>query len=212
MNRSIVLDIETTHLNVNEGRITEIACIELIDNQMTNNTFHTYLNPEITVSEESFKITNLSNEFLSKQPLFEYIVTDLLNFIQNDTIIAHNATFDISYINKELSLLNMPILSNNIVDTLQIARKKYKQGNSLSSLCKRFNINTHMREFHGAMIDAELLAGVYHYLIHDEISLNLELTFEEIQEVYTSNVIYNITTKQINEHEAFMEKHKFTSF
>ena len=163
-NREIVLDLETTGLYHQEGdRIIEIGCVELLNHTPTGKTLQIYLNPKTKyVNEEARAIHGINNDFLKKQPTFKDKANDILDFIKNDTLVIHNATFDLGFLNKELSLCNLQSLSNPCVDTLLLARKKLGSGPlKLDSLCKRFNINTSKREFHGALLDSTLLAQVY---------------------------------------------------
>ena len=162
--KEIVLDTETTGLSVKDGhRIVEIGCIELNDLLPTKNIFHYYLNPERKVSEKAFEVHGYSDEFLSDKKKFINIVDDFLNFIKDKKIIIHNAEFDISHLNNELSLIGKEKINKaNIVDTLDIARNKFPgSAVSLDALCKRFRIDNSRREKHTALIDCELLAKVY---------------------------------------------------
>lgn len=173
--KKIILDTETTGLNKNTNRIIEIGCIKTFDNIPTGEIFHVYLNPEMKISEECFAICGLTNEFLSDKPFFKNIVKDLFDFIGDDPIVAHNANFDISFLNMEREKLQLSPIKNLIIDTLKIARKVFPGlPCSLDALCKRFKISLHKREKHGALIDAELLSKVYFYLIekqNDDINL-----------------------------------------
>jgi len=162
--KEIVLDTETTGLSVKDGhRIVEIGCIELNDLLPTKNVFHYYLNPERKVSEKAFEVHGYSDEFLSGKKKFINIADDFLNFIKDKKIIIHNAEFDISHLNNELSLIGKEKINKaNIVDTLDIARNKFPgSAVSLDALCKRFRIDNSRREKHTALIDCELLAKVY---------------------------------------------------
>ena len=174
----VILDTETTGLSTAEKhKIVEIGCLELNDQIPTNNIFHTYINPERTVSDEAFKVHGYTNKFLSGQKTFAEISDDFLNFIKDKKLIIHNAPFDLSFLNYELKLINKkPIDIKNVVDTLQIARSKYPGAqNSLDALCKRFNVDNSRREKHNALIDCHLLKEVYINLVDQkEPKLNLE--------------------------------------
>lgn len=163
--RLIILDTETTGLNPTSGdRIIEIGCIEMINNQLTGEKFHTYINPERDVPYQSTQITGLTSEFLKPFPVFKEIAQPFLDFIQDDHIIIHNAPFDAGFINNEFKLLNhsFELKFERIIDTLQMARKKFPGSPaSLDALCKRFSISLADRDKHGALIDAELLSKVY---------------------------------------------------
>jgi DNA polymerase-3 subunit epsilon len=165
MNREIILDTETTGLNPFQGdKIIEIAAIELIDHVSTEKKFHCYINPERDIPETSQKIHNISYEMVKDKPIFKDIIDEFLSFIKNDSIIIHNADFDLKFLNYELSLCGLNNIENNIIDTLSIARSKYPGSSvSLDSLCKRFDVDLNEREEkgHGALIDCYLLSEVY---------------------------------------------------
>ena len=165
MNREIILDTETTGLNPFQGdKIIEIAAIELIDHVSTEKKFHCYINPERDIPETSQKIHNISYEMVKDKPIFKDIIDEFLSFIKNDSIIIHNADFDLKFLNYELSLCGLNNLENNIIDTLSIARSKYPGSSvSLDSLCKRFDVDLNERKEkgHGALIDCYLLSEVY---------------------------------------------------
>ena len=167
MNRSIreiVLDTETTGLNPQNGdRIIEIGCVELINHIPSGNNIQLYFNPETKdVSEEAEKIHGIKNNFLKKQKFFRDKVDEIIKFISNDTLIIHNANFDVGFINQELKLCNKEKLKNSIVDTVKLARKKLGGGAvNLDALCRRFNIDISGRKLHGALLDSHLLAEVY---------------------------------------------------
>ncbi len=166
--REIVFDTETTGFDPATGdRIVEIGALELINHLPTDNQFHTYINPQRDMPESAFSVHGLSEEFLSDKPLFADIAGQFLEFIGDDTLIAHNASFDIKFINAELTRVNLPVLSfDRVIDTLALAKKKHPAGpNSLDALCKRYGIDNRMRDLHGALLDSELLAGVYLELI-----------------------------------------------
>ena len=140
----VILDTETTGLSIAEKhRIVEIGCVELNNQIPTNKIFHKYINPERPVSEDAYKVHGYSNEFLSKQKTFSEIYKDFLNFIKGKKIVIHNASFDLSFLNYELELLNQNhIQKKDVIDTLEIARAKYPGSqNSLDALCKRFSID-----------------------------------------------------------------------
>ena len=174
----IILDTETTGISVTDKhRIVEIGCIELKNQIPTEKIFHVYLNPQRLVSEDAFKLHGYSNEFLADKKKFSDISNDFLNFIKNKKIIIHNATFDLSFLNYELKLINQkPIDKENVIDTLELARQKFPGSqNSLDALCKRFNIDNSKREKHSALIDCQLLKDLYINLVDQkEPKLNLE--------------------------------------
>jgi DNA polymerase III subunit epsilon len=164
--REIVFDTETTGTDPERGdRIVEIGCVELMDLVPTGVTFHRYINPERDVPAEVVKIHGLSGAFLADKPVFgnPIVVEELLAFIGDAPLVAHNAEFDRRFLNGELGRLNLPpIDKNRCVDTLMIARKKFPGAPaSLDALCRRFNVDRSTRELHGALIDSLLLAEVY---------------------------------------------------
>ena len=174
----VILDTETTGLSTTEKhRIVEIGCIEL-DNQIsTNKIFHTYINPQRTVSEDSYKVHGYSDKFLADKKKFSEIAESFCDFIKDKKIIIHNASFDLSFLNYELNLINLKkIDKNNVIDTLEIARQKYPGAqNSIDALCKRLNIDNSKREKHNALLDCELLREVYINLVDQkEPKLNLQ--------------------------------------
>ena len=162
--RRITLDTETTGLNPSEGhRIVEIGCIELEENIPTGKEWHAYINPERSMPEAAFAVHGLSEEFLLKQPIFKDIATDFLNFINGAELVIHNAKFDIGFLNNELKKIGSKTINlNNTIDTVRLAREKIPgAAASLDALCKRFDIDLSIREKHGALLDAKLLAEVF---------------------------------------------------
>lgn len=162
--REIVLDTETTGLDPGRGhRIVEIGCVELLNAIPTGEIFHAYLDPRRDIPEEAFRVHGLSAEFLADKPLFADIAGNFLKFAGSAKIIAHNAEFDMRFLNAELALLGIvPIASDRVIDTLALARRKYPgASNSLDALCARFGIDTSRRIKHGALFDAGILAEVY---------------------------------------------------
>ena len=160
----IVLDTETTGLSVKDGhRIVEIGCLELEDQIPTKRFFHCLLNPERKISEDAFKIHGYSDEFLSKKKKFSEIANDFLEFINDKKLIIHNADFDLSHLNNELTIIGRDIIKKNrIIDTLELAREKFPgSAINLDSLCKKFRIDYSKRQKHNALIDCELLSKVY---------------------------------------------------
>ena len=212
--KEIVLDTETTGISVKEGhRIVEIGCIELDNLIPTKNKFHYYLNPERKVSEEALKIHGYSDEFLSKQKKFNEISEEFLEFIKNKRIIIHNAQFDLSHLNNELKLLGINKISNEIIDTLTLAREKFPGSQaSLDALCKRFRIDNSRRVTHTALIDCDLLAKVYINLIDQkEPLLNFKNVDEQESNIFGSNVEYfkkivKPSTKELENHKSYLNK------
>ena len=173
----VVLDTETTGLSVKDGhRIVEIGCIELDNLVPTKKKFHCYLNPERKVSEKALEVHGYTDEFLSKKEKFSQVVDEFLNFIKNKRLVIHNAEFDLSHLNNELKLLGKDIISNEIVDTLVLARNKFPGSQiSLDALCKKYRIDNSKRVQHTALVDCDLLAKVYINLIDQkEPTLNFQ--------------------------------------
>lgn len=166
--REIVWDTETTGFEAEGGdRLVEIGAVELFNHMPTGKVYHQYVNPERSMPQEAFAVHGLGDEFLSDKPLFKSIAQDFIDFIGDAVIIAHNAKFDMRFINAELKRIGKsPIPMSQSLDTLDIARKKYPGAqNSLDALCRRFGIDNSAREKHGALLDSEILAEVYLELI-----------------------------------------------
>jgi DNA polymerase III subunit epsilon len=166
--REIVMDTETTGLNPNGGdRLVEIAGIELHNYLPTGRVYHEYVNPERDMPREAFAVHGLSAQFLSTKSVFASVAASFLEFIGDATLVFHNASFDMGFINMELGRLDLPpIPPQRIVDTLALARRKHPGGpNSLDALCKRYGIDNSTRTKHGALLDSELLAEVYLQLV-----------------------------------------------
>ena len=176
--KEVVLDTETTGLSVSDGhRIVEIGCIELENLIPTKNQFHCYLNPQRKVSEKALEVHGYTDEFLSTKKNFSEVVDDFLKFIENKNLIIHNAEFDLSHLNNELTLLGKKKLSSeNVTDTLALAREKFPGSpTSLDALCKRYRIDNSKRTQHTALIDCDLLAKVYINLLDQkEPTLNFQ--------------------------------------
>ena len=191
--KEIVLDTETTGISVKEGhRIVEIGCIEFENLIPTKNKFHYYLNPERKVSEKAFEIHGYSDKFLENKKKFKDIANEFLDFIKNKRLIIHNAEFDISHLNNELSINGFEKLENEIVDTLVLARNKFPGSPvSLDALCKRYRIDNSRRTKHTALIDCDLLSKVYINLIDQkEPTLNFESSNRELDIKKNLNVPY----------------------
>ena len=218
--KEIILDTETTGISIKEGhRIVEIGCIELDNLIPTKNKFHCYLNPERKVSKKAFEIHGYTDEFLSTQRKFADVVDDFLTFIKDKRLIIHNAEFDLSHLNNELSLLNSQKISNEVIDTVVLARDKYPGSPvSLDALCKRFRIDNSLRTQHTAIIDCELLAKVYINLIDQtEPKLNFVNHDENLSNKDNSKILYNKqiikpTVDEIRNHNEFLKKNLKKNF
>jgi len=175
--KEVVLDTETTGISVREGhRIVEIGCIELENLIPTKNRFHCYLNPERKVSEKALNVHGYTDEFLAKQIKFSEIGDQFLKFIKDKRLIIHNAEFDLGHLNNELSIFGKKKITNEVIDTLILARDKFPgSAVSLDALCKRYRIDNSNRTQHTALIDCDLLAKVYINLIEQkEPTLNFQ--------------------------------------
>lgn len=220
--RQIVLDTETTGLSCAAGhRIIEIGCLELYDRQITEQKFHVYLNPGRQIDVGAFQVHGISNEFLADKPYFKDIANDFLEFIAGAELIIHNAPFDIGFLETELKLANLPISfreKHSICDTLLLAKAKHPgQRNSLDALCKRYEIDNSHRTFHGALLDAAILARVYLSMTGGQGDLfagelELEENFQahsdiqkmQLSTVTTTSVIF-ANEEELKRHEEFMK-------
>src|SRR4029078_10880025 len=166
--REIVLDTETTGLDPYQGhRLVEIGCIELVNRFPSGKVFHKYLNPERDMPAEAFAVHGLSADFLREKPFFHGVCEELLEFIGDAPLVAHNANFDLGFLNAELERCKRALVGRErLVDTLLLARRRHPAGpNGLDHLCQRYGIDNSRRTKHGALLDAELLAEVYIALI-----------------------------------------------
>ncbi|WP_299979405.1 DNA polymerase III subunit epsilon [Devosia sp. 66-22] len=167
MTREIVMDTETTGLSPLTGdRVVEIGGVELFNHIPTGKTFHQYINPDRQMTADAYNVHGLSDEFLRDKPRFAEIADSMLAFFGDATLIAHNAPFDVSFLNFELEKAGRPALRNPIIDTVAVARDKHPGARvSLDALCKHYGIDNSRRTLHGALLDSEILADVYLELI-----------------------------------------------
>ncbi|MCF6325863.1 MAG: DNA polymerase III subunit epsilon [Devosiaceae bacterium] len=189
MTREIVLDTETTGLNANGGdRIVEIGCVELFNHIPTGKNFHTYVNPLRDMPDGAFKVHGLSEEFLSDKPIFAKVKDEFLEFIADTTLIIHNAPFDMGFLNSELNNVQTAQIKNDVIDTVQLARKKHPGARvGLDALCKHYGIDNSKRTVHGALLDSEILAEVYLELIGGrQVGLALNSTIANDEPVHTA--------------------------
>ena len=212
--KEVVLDTETTGLEVKDGhRIVEIGCIELENQFPTSKKFHYYLNPERKVSEKAFEVHGYTDEFLASQKKFSEVCDEFLNFIENKKLIIHNARFDLSHLNNELSLIGRKkIDKKNIIDTLELARDKFPGSQvNLDALCKRFRVDNSRRTKHTALMDCELLSKVYINLIDQkEPTLDFKLVEKEKTDISLDNYLYckkiiYPTKEEINNHKQYLK-------
>ncbi len=167
MKREIVLDTETTGLNPAGGdRVVEIGCVELVNHIPTGRHFHAYLNPDRVMADDAFSVHGLSDAFLRSQPRFNEKAAEFLAFIEDAPLIAHNAGFDIAFLNAELERARLPSLNNEVIDTVTLARDLNPGARvSLDALCKYYGVDTSKLTLHGALLDSQILAEVYLELI-----------------------------------------------
>lgn len=222
MVREIVFDTETTGLNPENGdRLVEIGAIELINHIPTGKTYHQYINPQRSVPEEVVKVHGLTEEFLKDFPVFNDIADDFVNFVGDDGIlVAHNASFDMKFINYELKKSGREEFSTDrVIDSLEIARKMFPGAkNNLDALCKRYGVDNSNRTFHGALLDADLLAQVYFELMggaepsmlsnsndNNNKSFN---TFSEFNgdRIYHEARVFALSEEEEQTHREFLEK------
>ena len=217
--REICFDTETTGIYPENGdRLVEIGAVELINHLPTGKIFHEYINPQRDVPEEVVKIHGLTNEFLADKPVFANIAQEWIDFIGEDGIfVAHNAEFDMRFINFELKKLGYETYEwDRVVDTLAIARNQFPGArNNLDALCKRFNIDNSARTFHGALLDAQLLSEVYLQLLGiDEPSINF--MSEEKNNQTHENVVFDksrilksrnfsLSAEELEQHKNFID-------
>lgn len=178
--RQIILDTETTGLEVDQGhRVIEIGCLELINRRPIRKTLHKYLNPDREIDAGAVQVHGLTNSFLADKPLFHEIAEELRNFLSGAELIIHNAAFDVGFLNKEFQRCgyDQPLLEIcKITDTVAMARKLHPgQKVNLDALCRRYGVDNSGRDFHGALLDARLLADVYLAMTGGQSRLTLEL-------------------------------------
>ncbi|MEP6548123.1 MAG: DNA polymerase III subunit epsilon [Gammaproteobacteria bacterium] len=176
--RQVVLDTETTGLEVElQHRVIEIGCIELVNRRLTGRTYHQYLNPERDIDEGAQQVHGLSRETLAKEPTFSQVHPQFLEFVRDAELIIHNAPFDVAFLNAELKRIeSAQRLSDlcRVLDTLALARQMHPgQRNNLDALCKRYSVDNSHRDYHGALLDARILAEVYLAMTGGQAKLTL---------------------------------------
>jgi DNA polymerase-3 subunit epsilon len=220
--RQVVLDTETTGLNPKVDRICEIAIVEIVDRKITGKHFHSYVNPRMTVEEEAFRIHGLSNEFLEDKPEFIDIVEPIFDFVGDSEVIIHNASFDTGMLRREFLLADdifgvqgstlEQFQKWKITDTLVLARKQFKRGNSLDALAKKLDVANKRQEFHEALVDTQMLAEIYLKLTEGQIALDVTPAVEKIVETDVRIARRKIpvifpSEAELKTHEAFVKNH-----
>ena len=218
MERLIVLDTETTGLDVDSGhKIIEIGCIEIIDRNITDNSFHKYINPQRLIDEKAYEVHGISNEDLKDKPIFDDIIDEFALYISDSPLIIHNAPFDLGFLKSEYIQSNHDdtSLDNSrvIIDTLKIARKASPgKRNTLDALCSRYSVDNTDRSLHGALLDAQLLAKVYLRMTQgqtlikglSEAHVDKNHVTNAITENRKAKIIY-ADTQEIDEHENYFK-------
>ncbi len=184
MSRQIVLDTETTGLSADNGdRVIELGCVELLNRKPSGNDLHIYFNPGRESHDDALKVHGLTSDFLRDKPRFALRAPEIVDYLRGAELIIHNAAFDVGFLNKELELAGLSPLAEhvgNITDTLAMAKQVYPgKRNSLDALCDRFGIDRSNRSFHGAKLDAQLLADVYIHLTRGQDALLIDISSGE---------------------------------
>ena len=219
MERLIVLDTETTGLDVDDGhKIIEIGCIEIIDRNITENSFHYYVNPERLVDEKAYEIHGISNDFLKDKPKFIDIIEKFIEYISDSGLVIHNAPFDLGFLKSEyiISGYQQEVLyrDREIIDTLKIARQKSPgKRNTLDALCSRYSVDNTDRSLHGALLDAKLLASVYLRMTQgqtlikglSEVTVNTSQKNSDVIKNRKPKIIY-ANNYEVDEHRNYFKK------
>lgn len=177
--RQIFLDTETTGLEPSAGhKVIEIGCVEMVERRLTGNNFHQYLQPDREIDQGAIQVHGITNEFLADKPRFADVAQRLFDYLKDAELIIHNAAFDLGFLNHEFAGLNggYPRIEDQclVTDSLALARKKHPgQRNNLDALCKRYQVDNSRRDFHGALLDASILAEVYLAMTGGQVSLKL---------------------------------------
>lgn len=221
--RQVIIDTETTGLTVEEGhRIIEIGCVELVNRRLTENHFHHYVNPDCDIDQGALEVHGITREFLADKPTFGEVAHAFFEFIKEAQLIAHNALFDITFINHELKYCQFKVQDITeycqVIDTLSLARRLHPgQRNTLDALCKRYHLDHFNRKWHGALLDAEILAQVYLAMTSGQGSLFTDASDQTVLQkkkfkkahtsAYSPRVI-SAQPEELAEHERFLEKLK----
>lgn len=220
--RQVVLDTETTGLDPGRGhRIIEVGCIEMINRRQTGQHYHVYINPQRVIDEGAVAVHGITNEFVADKPVFADIADEFLAFIRGAELIIHNAPFDIGFMDAEFSRYNDSILRVrdmcSVIDTLLLARERHPgQPNNLDALCKRYTVDNSKRDWHGALVDADLLAQVYLLMTGGQVTLfgeeetaqatRLMPSALALQRKMASLPVILTSSDELAAHEAFMKK------
>ena len=213
MERLIVLDTETTGLDVDDGhKVIEIGCVEIIDRNITSNVFHEYINPKRLIDEKAFEVHGISNESLEGKPIFSEIINKFMDYVSDSALIIHNDPFDLGFLSSELNFSgedpdNINI-KREILDTLKMARKAFPgKRNSLDALCSRYSVDNTDRNLHGALLDARLLANVYLRMTQGQTNIEgLSQSVNKSDQDIIDNVqsrtpkVIRATNEEIDEH------------
>ncbi len=219
--RQVVLDTETTGLEVSQGhRIIEVGCVEVLHRRVTDQSFHHFVNPEREIDEGAQDVHGISIKSLKDKPKFSVIADDLIDFIRDAEVIIHNASFDVGFINEELAIAGHSVNDIreccDVVDSLELARKMHPgQKNSLDALCKRYEIDNSHRELHGALLDAQILADVYLAMTGGQATLSLasnaasivkdSVTSQNSTQREELTIIY-ADSEELSAHQGFLDK------
>ena len=218
--RQIALDTETTGINTADGhRVIEIGCVEIENRRITGREYHCYLNPEREIDEGAARVHGLTLDKLRDKPLFQDVAEEFLDFIRDSELVIHNAKFDVGFLDSELSIIKHDLRSIEkhalVLDTLALAREMHPgKKNSLDALCNRYMVDRSMRQVHGALIDADLLAKVYLAMTGgqdtfdlEEISNNDLLAKEvNVSKEQLSQIFRQANADEIQAHEEFLDK------
>ncbi|RDI21414.1 DNA polymerase III subunit epsilon [Pseudacidovorax intermedius] len=200
MSRLIVLDTETTGLSAENGdRVIELGCVELVNRKLTGNDLHLYFNPERESHEDALRVHGLTTEFLRDKPKFVTMAQDVIEYLRGAELIIHNAAFDVGFLNKELERAGLKPLRDyvaEVTDTLVMAKQLFPgKRNSLDALCDRFGVDRSNRTFHGAKLDAQLLADVYINLTRGQDALLIDIDTGESEE---QGIIVDVDLRQFS--------------
>lgn len=215
--RKIVLDTETTGLNPEQGhRVIEIGAVEIVNRRVSGRTFHTYLNPDREIDAGAVEVHGLTSDFLADKPRFPDVVAEFLDFIAEAELVIHNAPFDVGFLNSELRRLesgdDLRRYCQGVLDTLKMAKEMHPgQKNNLDALCRRYEVDNSGRSYHGALLDAQLLAEVYLAMTRGQDSLAIESFLtpppqaQSAAGVRVGVKVFRASEAEVAEHQAYLE-------